>query len=154
MMGQTSVEPREGEQIIATITPLWLWDVLRVILHDWGCDGDLRYSPIRRISDYTRLNGRWGSRLHPTLFILEGLAGFALLKKLTSACKYRKNAQQESKQELRDQVKVQQTPPWSQWHLTVMVGGDGAATLARQADQSHFKWDAEDTSEQRLFKLD
>lgn len=102
----------------------------------------------------TRLNVRWGSCLHPTLFILERLAGFALLKKLTSACKYRKKALQESQQELRDQAKVQQTPPWSQWHLTLMVGGDGVATLARQTDQSHFKWDAEDTWEQSIFKLD
>lgn len=94
------------------------------------------------------------TRINVTLFILERLAGFALLKKLTLACKYRKNALQESRQELRDQVKVQQTPPWSQWHLTPMMGGDAAETLARQTDQSHFKWDAEDTWEQSIFKLD
>lgn len=93
--------------------PLRLWDVRRVILHVWACDGALGrlWPPVRRISEYT-VKCQVGSRLHPTLFILERLAGFALLKKPTCGCKYGKNALKESRQELRDRVKVQQTP-WS-----------------------------------------
>lgn len=104
----------------------------------------------------TQLNVKVGLVLASHIINSGEISRFCTVEK-TDFCmqiQYRKNALQESQQELRDQVRVQQTPPWSQWHLTLVVGGDGAATLARQTDQSHFKWDAEDTWEQSIFKLD
>lgn len=78
-------------------------------LHIWGCDGALGWlwPPIRRISEYT----------------VKCQLGFTLASHIIHSGEIRrvctveethwKNALQQSQQELRDQVKVQQTPPWS-----------------------------------------